>query len=96
MTPTWTRWKTAGARRGRGCGAASRRSAPTQAFSKLFPNLSKHFAWILQTFPNILFAVLSDFKGLRDDPSLFFRFQAFLPPDQRKNRQGLDKCLARP
>ena len=56
-----------------------RRGPPaSQAFSKLFPNLSKLFAWNLQAFPNIFSCVLSLFKGLRGAQEPISYFQAFL------------------
>ena len=51
----------------------------SKLFSKLFPNISKLFAWILQTFPNIFSCVLSLFKGLRGAQEPIFYFQAFSP-----------------
>jgi hypothetical protein len=48
-----------------------------QAFSKLFPNISKLFAWNLQAFPNIVSSVLSLFKGLREAQEPIFYFQTF-------------------
>jgi hypothetical protein len=50
-----------------------------QAFSKLFPNISKFVAWNLQTFPNIYSSVLSLFNGLQGIQERFFDSKPFSP-----------------
>jgi hypothetical protein len=49
------------------------------SFSKSTPSISKFIAWNLQAFPNISFAVLSVFKGLRGAQGRISNLQIFSP-----------------
>jgi hypothetical protein len=71
--------------------AAARRGTAlrVQRFPKLFPSFfpsfSKHFAWILQAFPNISFAVLWNFNGLQGTQARFMWLQIYVAGRSRGN-----------
>ena len=54
-------------------------------FSSFFPSFSKYFAWILQAFPNISFAVLWNFNGLQGTQASFMCLQIYVTGRSREN-----------